>query len=229
MPASLRVFCLIIATALLVAAGCGEVPGPASKKSGKKPAKKPPPQTVQLPTVAADAYPSVDAAMAEVETLAKSSGPEISQQLIKIETWLNMQGQSIAADLAGKIKNPSAGIATRLTACRVIARSGSPLAIPTLIEATSVESRQLRLKAIESLGRAKPSSKEAVSKLLSLVDAKENDVRRVAINALASVGPPAKGAVPKLTGILNDVNEDETIRSAAKAALRSVDPRKGLM
>ena len=149
---------------------------------------------------------------------------------MKIEVWLNMQGQSIAADLAGKIKNPSVGIATRLTSCRVLAKSGSPLAIPTLIEAaTKVESRQLRLKAIESLGRVKPSSKEAVAKLLALVDEKENDVRRTAITGLANVGPPAKSAVPKMTAILNDVNEDETIRSAAKAALRSIDPRKGLM
>ncbi|MDX1946792.1 MAG: HEAT repeat domain-containing protein [Pirellulaceae bacterium] len=217
---------------MLLLAGCGEVPQAGSsstKKKSKKPLPKSPPM-VKMPEVSADAYASVDAAMAEVESLSTVSGAEVSQKLLRIEQWFMLQGDSIAPQLASKINNPSVGIATRLTSCRVLAKTKSPLAIPTLIEATgNKDSRQLRLKAIESLGRCKPSSTEAVSKLLSLVDEKENDVRRVAINGLASVGPSAKRAVPKLMDILNDPKEDETIRSAAKAALRSVDPRKGLM
>lgn len=221
---------LIIATAGLLAAGCGEVPGPAAKKSTKK--KTTPATSVAaapaMPEVKADAYPSVDAAMAEVETLSKSGDADTGMRLLKIETWLQMQGEKIAPDLAGKIKNPQTGLATRLTACRVLSRMG-PVAAPTLMEAAAGEPKQLRLKAIESLGRVQPSSREILDKLLALVDEDDFDTRKVALGAITNIGPPAKSAVPKLVSILNDVNEDETIRSLAKSALKKVDPRKGLM
>jgi HEAT repeat protein len=219
---------LIITTFALFAAGCGPAPitiEPVKKKpSVKKTTTKP----IALPTVAADAYPSIDAAMAEVETLSKSSDPDTGMRLLKIETWLNMQGEKSAPDLAARIKDPATGLATRLTACRVLARMG-PVAQPTLLEAAAGEPKQLRLKAIESLGRVKPSSKEILDKLLALVDGDDFDTRKAALGAIEDIGTPAKSAVPKLVGILNDVNEDETIRSLAKAALKKVDPRKGLM
>ena len=36
-----------------------------------------------------------------------------------------MQGDKIAGDLAERIKSPSAGLATRITACRILAKSKS--------------------------------------------------------------------------------------------------------
>ena len=214
-------------------AGCGEMPtaaGNASAKKKRKASSAAVANRPKLPEVSQGDFASLDAAMAEVETL--STDPEGGQKLLRIELWLTMQGDKIAPQLAALIKDPSAGLATRLTACRALARLG-PIATPTLLEAMSGEPKQLRLKAIESLGRVKPPSKEVVTRLVALLDEQDYEARKTALSALSNVGPPAKehdpAIVQKLMSILNDTKEDETIRALAKQALKSIDPRKGLM
>ena len=178
------------------------------------------------PPVSQDEYASVQAAWADVETL--SGDPAGGQRLLRIERWLDLQGDEIVAELAAKVEDPSAGLATRLTACRALARRG-PVATGPLLSATGGQPRQLRLKAIESLGRIEPSSAAIVEKLLSLVDDEDFEIRKAALGGLREVGPPANKASGKLQSLLNDPKEDETIRSLAKAALKAVDPRTGLM
>lgn len=223
-----RLFVLMMAVLLPVAlAGCGEMPVQAAKKPGKK-------QTAaavvddrpKLPEVAQADFASLDAAFAEVETLA--TDPAGGQKLVRVERWLGLQGDKIAGELAAKIKDPSVGLATRLTACRALGRLG-PVATPTLMEAIGGEPKQLRLKAIECLGRVEPSSDEIVTRLLVLVDDQDFETRKTAINGLKDVGVTAKNSAEKLQSLLNDPQEDETIRSVAKAALKAVDPRTGLM
>lgn len=215
--------------------GCGEVPVAASKKPAKKRTKVTPasqPAIVAPPKVEQDAYANVDAAMAEVEALARSDGEDDSQKLRRVETWLNMQGAAIAPDLAAKINDPAVGLATRLTACRVLARQGPVATAPLMTAIDQQESAQLRLKAIESLGRVKPTSPEAVHKLVSLIDHEDYDVSKGAVSALTRIGPPVKQHEPKIVDLLiarlNDTNEDETVRSLAKEALKKIDPRRGL-
>jgi HEAT repeat protein len=224
----------ILFAALVGLSGCGPV------AAAKKPAKKKPATTtvatrptLQAPKVEQSAYASVAAAMADVERVSTLDDPnEANETLLKVETWLNMQGARIAPELEALIKDTGAGLPSRLTACRVLARLG-PVALPTLLEATGGEPPLLRRKAIESLGRVKPPSAEAVTKLVSLLDDEDNEVRRSALGALGHIGQPAKQHEPqlvqKLTSILNDVNEDETVRSMAKDALKKIDPRRGLM
>jgi HEAT repeat protein len=218
---------MMAALLLAALAGCGEMPAQAAKKpSKKKAAAALVDDRPKLPTVTQSEYASLDAAFDEVETL--STDPTGGQKLVRIERWLGLQGDQIAGELAAKIKNPSVGLATRLTACRALARLG-PVATPTLMEAMDGEPKQLRLKAIECLGRVEPSSDEIVTKLLVLVDDEDFETRKAAINGLKDVGVPADRAAEKLQSILNDPKEDETIRSVAKAALKAVDPRTGLM
>ncbi len=223
-----RLSVLMIATLLpTMLTGCGEMPVQAAKKPGKKQqAAAVIDDRPKLPAVTQSEYASLDAAFAEVETL--SSDPTGGQKLVRIERWLGLQGDKIAGDLAAKIKDPSVGLATRLTACRALARLG-PVATPTLMEAIGGEPKQLRLKAIECLGRVEPPSEEIVTKLLALVDGQDFETRKTAINGLKDVGVLANSAAEKLQSILNDTKEDETIRSVAKAALKAVDPRTGLM
>ena len=167
--------------------------------------------------------------MPHLPTLKRSPPTRLAgRSCSRIERWLGLQGDKIAGELAAKIKDPSIGLATRLTSCRVLARLG-PVATPTLLEAIGGEPKQLRLKAIECLGRVEPSSDEIVTKLLALVDEQDFETRKTAINGLKDVGVPAQAAAEKLQSILNDPKEDETIRSVAKAALKAVDPRTGLM
>jgi HEAT repeat protein len=221
----MRLICLL--GLLVLAAGCGEVPA-AKRPTKKKPTRATPvvDDRPKLPKVTQAEYASLEAAWADVEKV--SGDPAGGQKLVRIELWLNLQGDRIAPELEAKIKDPAAGLATRLTACRVLARLG-PKAMPTLMEATAGEPKQLRLKAIECLGRIEPSSAEIVKKLLALVDDQDFATRKEALEGLADIGPPARQAADKLQSILNDANEDETIRSLAKAALKKVDPRTGLM
>src|SRR6187401_2378453 len=124
-PAATALLSMLV---VLVIAGCGEMPAAAAKKPVKKKAARPAAATRPAPTppkVAADAYASVDAAMAEVEGVVGSDASEANEKLLKVETWLNMQGAKIAPELEAKIKDPAVGLATRLTACRVLTRQGA--------------------------------------------------------------------------------------------------------
>lgn len=214
--------------------GCGEVPAAGAKKkpAPRKAFATPVVAPMAAPKVEQDDYANVEAAMTEVEALAKSSDETTSQKLLKIELWLNMQGAKIAPELEAMIKDPAVGLATRLTACRVLARQG-PAAVPTLLEAAAGEPQQLRRKAIECLGRVKPTTAEAVHKLVALIDDPDYEMRKSGLAAIGNVGPPAKEHAPnlveELTSILNNINEDETVRSLAKDALKKIDPRRGLM
>ena len=142
------------------------------------------------------------------------------------------RGRRIAPDLEALIKDKAAGLRTRLTACRVLTRLG-PVSVPALLVAVEDETQQLRLKAIECLGRVKPTSADVVTRLVALMDNENYEIRKSAFRAITVVGPPAKQHDPqlveKLTNTLNDLKEDETIRSLAHDALKKIDPRKGLM
>jgi hypothetical protein len=61
------------------------------------------------------------------------------------------------------------------------------------------------------------------------LDEEDFDTRKAALSGLGAIGPPAKAAAPaiveKLTGLLNNLEEEDTIRTAAHAALKKIDPR----
>ena len=224
----------VIAVLLCFLVGCG---GQASGKSAKKTSKKavpkkpvepfvPPPPP---PKVDQDAFANVDAAMAKVEELVKDQDEKTGKEMLIVETWLQMQGDKIAPELAAKIKDTDGPLPTRITACRIVMKLGPSAATPILMEAAASEPRELRVKAIECLGRLKPTSKQIVEKVIGLIDDPDYEHRKAAIGALASIGKPAAAAKDRLQAILNDMKENETIRSLAKKALKEVDPRKGLM
>ena len=218
---------MICASACLLIAGCGEMPVAAQKPTAKKtpttPQMLPPP-----PVVPADAYPSVAAALAEAEAAATSGQAEDQPKRVRVEQWLNMQGAKIEPELSAVVRDASAGLESRITACRVLARMGAA-ATPALMAATGSETKSVRLKAIESLGRIKPPTKEIVEKLIALLDEQDFETRKAALSGLGAIGPPAKAAAPaiveKLTGLLNNLEEEDTIRTAAHAALKKIDPR----
>jgi HEAT repeat protein len=226
---------LAIAALLCILAGCGGqgTGGKSAKVASKKgtlqksPEKFIPPPPP--PRVDQDAYANVDAAMAAVEELVKYQDEKTGQELLKVETWLQMQGDKIAPELAAKLRDTAGPLPTRITACRIVMKLGPAAATPVLMEALASEPRELRVKAIECLGRLKPTSKQIVEKVVSLIDDPDYEQRKAAIGALASIGQPAGQAKDRLQAILNDTKEDETIRSLAKKALKSVDPRQGLM
>lgn len=237
MPKRLTVLLALAALSMFLS-GCGGQPAARSKATSKKVSAK---NTVARktaepfvlppspPKVEQDAFASVDEAMAAVEELVKNPGEKQGQELMKVETWLQMQGTRITPQLAEKIKDQKEPLPTRITACRVLTRLGPAAATPVLMEATASEPKELRVKAIECLGRIKPTTSDIVDKVIVLVDDPDYEQRKAALGSLASIGKPAAKAKDRLMEILNDTQEDETIRSLAKKALKEVDPRTGLM
>ncbi len=112
--------------------------------------------------------------------------------------------------------------------CSTLSQLG-PDAAPHLIKVLSSDKLALRKRAADQLGFIKPTTPKVIDTLIALLDDKEHDVRLYAIKSLDTIGEPANKATPKLQSILNsldDKRDSETLRSAAKEALKSVDPRK---
>jgi hypothetical protein len=224
---------------LLVALAATLLPGCSPATAQKQPAKKQATTTTvaarpapRPPQVEQSTYADVAAAMADVESVAGLDADAANKVLLKAEAWLNLQGPRIAPELEALIQDDQAGLRTRLTACRVLTRQG-PISVPTLLAAAENSVQQLQLKAIECLGRVKPTSAEVVGRLVKLTSAENYEIRKGALRALAAIGPPAKEHDPQLVELLtttfNNLSEDETVRSLAHDALKKIDPRKGLM
>jgi HEAT repeat protein len=210
-----------------VLSGCGERPvatAESNSKKKKKPATKPATK-IDIPD---NLYSSVPEALADVSRLVASNDPNAGHLLLKTETWIVRQGPSNVPLLAERVADENESLHIRITACRVLSKLGAP-GRAAVTKATESSKKELRVKAIECLGRINPVEKASVDRLISLLDDKDNDIRRAAILGLTATKEHGRAAVPKLMATLNNVNEDETIRSLAKVALKSVDPRKGLM
>jgi len=208
--------------------GCGDRPTASSK-----PAKKKKSEAVEVQPVAdvpPATYASVPEALAAVEEMSASGNPS-SQELMRIEQWLSSKGTQAAPELSTALADSNRHLAVRITACRALSRLGAAGKEP-LLNASSAEPRQLRLKATECLGRITPTDKAIVDNLVASLEHKDFDQRKAALTALATIGPAASKAEPKLvdklTTLLNDTKQDETIRGLAKTALKKVDPRTGL-
>jgi HEAT repeat protein len=216
---------------ILVCAGCGERPAANAQKPDKKKRKLEPPPSQPAPKFEIDAnkYPSLDAALADVKAIAaRKNDPKAGQELLITETWIVRQGDKNVSALAERVADDGEDLAVRMTACRALSKLGAP-GRAAVTAATDSPKKELRVKAIECLGRIDPVDKTSVDKLIVLLDDKDNDVRRAALLGLTATGKDGSKATNKLQNMLNDVKEDDRIRDLVKGALKAVDPRKGLM
>lgn len=210
------------AAILLLTVGCGEVPGP--KAAAKSPKKKveapPPPPKVE---VKPDAFSSIPEALSAIVEAQQAND---QKKILIGEEWIRMQGDSAGPILTETLENDAAPLAARIAACRGLSRLGPATGKSSLLKALDSPTEQLRLKACESLALMKPHEPDVVAKMIALVDGKDERMRLMAVNGLRVIGPPAKEAEPKLLAILNSQEESDTLRAAAKAALKSCAPRK---
>ncbi|QDU26297.1 HEAT repeat protein [Anatilimnocola aggregata] len=227
------VWVLLLLPSLFLVVGCGERPV-ATADSGAKSVKKKRPLAKNIPQPATkidvpeDLYDSPAAALADVKRWVDSKDSKAGQVLLKTEAWLIRRGDAIVPELTARVEDTSEDLAIRMTACRVLSKMG-PVGRPAVLAAIDSSPQQLRVKAIESLGRIKPADKASVDKLIKLLDDKEYDIRKAALLGISATEKAGASATTRLMKLLNDTNEDETIRSLAKVALKKVDPRKGLM
>lgn len=208
--------------------GCGADAKPSgskgTKSTAKNAAKSHPAKPKPPPSVPADAFPDLAAAIESLKTAAKASDTE---NFVRAEQWIVMQGEAGLEPLGKILNDPQAEMEHRIAVCRTLRRLGTKTKVP-FKQALGDDSQQIRLNAIKSLGLIEPTDPEIIQTLVGYLE-KKNDVRTrtEAIFALANIGAPAKDAVgDKLVQLLNDPNENETVRGAARRALDEVAPRR---
>ena len=234
--------CLAAVLALVLLSGCGSSPPPTAQVSAKKPSKKearaetppaPKPKPKPALTVAQDAFPDTKQAIAAVAAALQSSGDAENDKNEKAEVpkalaWLNMNKDTSVPQLADFLKRPDEELETQIATGWALGRMG-PAATPTLLANVDHPIRQVRMKVVESLSIITPPDANAIAKLIELLKSDDQPTRQVAIQGLARIGPPAKAAAESLVAILNNTSESEALRNDAKAALKKVDKRRGLM
>jgi HEAT repeat protein len=219
--------------ASLILSGCqptGSIPdkGQQQAKADRSTAsKKTTPVTTPKSTakteVPQDAYQDVTEAIAALIEAAKTSDTRAFE---RAETWLVRQGAPAVDPLAQILNDEQADMVMRIAVCRPLRKLGPP-AIPVFKRALESSSLLVQLNAIKGLGSIRPAGADSISTLGGLLDAEQDRVRREAILALANIGPPAKEACAgRLIALLNDTEENETLRDAAKRALEEISPRR---
>ena len=217
---------------VLLLPGCdgGKKPSPAKNRAsahktpaggGSAGAANPKPKAASK--VPADAFPNLDAAIESLKTAAKASDTEA---FVRAEQWIVMQGDAGVEPLGKILNDQQAELEHRIAVCRTLRRLG-PKAKAPFQQALHDKSQQIQLNAIKGLGLIEPTDKDTIETLKGYLDHKEPRYRTEALFALANIGPPAQEAVEeKLIGMLNDMQENETVRGAAKKALDEVAPRR---
>lgn len=92
------------------------------------------------------------------------------------------------------------------TVADALRRIGSA-AVPSLIQSLKSSDPDLRLQAIEILGRMGPEAKDAVPDLIERLGDDDPRVRKMAVRALGQIGPAAAAAVPELIRILQSSDQ----------------------
>jgi hypothetical protein len=210
--------------------GCGTAPSPKPVASSAKPKAKTtattPVRASPPPTVAADRFASLPDA---IEAMQKAAVAGDSEASIQVEKWLVMQGGASVAPLSALVSDEQAHLAHRIAAARVLRKLGPP-AKPALLAALGSSSQQMQLNAIKGLSLIRPTDADIIQRLDSLLSNAELRVRQEAILGLANIGEPAgEHCTEHLLAILNNAQENETLRDAAKIALTKVNPRRKLV
>lgn len=227
---------------LLFTTGCGAAPAKATRKttkaaagrSSKKVETPPPPQPVAPPeqpdtSVTAATFADIPAA---IDAMKAAATADDSTAAIKAEKWLFLQGAAAIEPLSAVALDEQADLAHRIAACRALRQLGAKVphgaqVKPTFLAAADSSQSLVQINGVKGLGLLRPTDAEIIGKLAALLDSPEQRLRQEAILALANVGEPAeKQCTDRLLAILNDTSEPESLRSAAKTALKQVNPRR---
>jgi HEAT repeat protein len=223
--AVIGVFCLLIA-------GCGEIEDAealaeaerlAAEKAAQEAAKWKPPEVAAKPPARKE-FADIDEAWTVLSEAAKKENTDQIWAAIK---WLAAQGQPTIERMTAIMNDAAADVADRLAACMVLGHIGDP-ARKELLAALTSDLFNVRARAAQELGDMRPLTKETIAALLKrLDDEKDNRVLVQVIKALGEIGEPAKAATPKLLAIRDGPDKyDDTLRNAAHAAVKKVDPRR---
>lgn len=221
--------CLVLAGVVSIALGCGAAPAkkPVAAPEPKPPAVKPtatksqPPVAAPAP-VTADSFPnSVEAVKALVQAVSDSN----SEEFARAQSWLLLQKATAIPAVGDLVRDEAAPLFARTAGCKILAQLGSE-AVQPLLDASQNDAPRVQHVAIEQLGNVRPSNQHIATKLIELTQGTDNEIRLAAILGITHVDPPVTDAADVMLAILNNTDEPESLRSAAKECLKKVNPRK---
>ncbi len=217
---------LFVGSLAVFLAGCGTSPDPSASGQGSPGESAPNSNsesvktTSEVPPLDFEDVPAALAALLEAAHASETS------DFLRTEKWLVTHGDAAVEPLATIVTDEDADLADRIAVCRVLWKMG-PAAKPALNETLDSPIQQMRLNAIKGLGLVRPTDDEIIQTLANLMDEGPERVRRETILAICSIGPAAHEICgEKLLALLGDMDENETLRDAAKRALEAVSPRK---
>ena len=223
---------VIVGVFCLFSAGCGPIEDPeavaeaerlAAERAAEEAAKWKRPEVPAKPPAQTE-FTDIDEAWA---VLSEAATKENTDQIWAAIKWLAAQGQPTIERMTATMNDPAADVADRLAACMVLGYIGDP-ARKELLAALSSDLFNVRARAAQELGEMRPLTKETIAALLTKLN-EEQDSRVLVqvIMALGEIGEPAKAAAPKLLAIRDGPdNYDDTLRNAAHAAIKKIDPRR---
>ena len=215
---------VIFLLAALTFIGCGasdDGTNTASNNSGTPANADPQPDRIDPPDEAPISFNSVEEA---IEGLKTAAGDQ--KVLAAAISWLSSHGDVAIVPLVAEMNNESGDLQTRVYACAALGSIGAA-AEKELIAALDSSTPQIRYRASKGLGQIKPSTRPIILKLVELMKHEDVNTRKEAVLALEKIGTAAELiATEPLIAMLNNEQENETVRDAAKRALKSVNPRR---
>lgn len=151
---------------------------------------------------------------------SSSIPPAVREQLEKTESGNQATRQTLSAE-------PSEGStgfsihqrnewSLQETVADALRRIG-PAAVPSLTQSLKSTDSDLRLRAVEILGRMGPEAKDAIPDLIERLGDDDPRVRKAAVRALGQIGPSAAAAVPELIRILQSADDQSPRGNSAQS------------
>lgn len=208
----------------MLGCGGGEPAAPAPPAKPKKAAKAVDPKPEPRTPVDPNAFASVPEAIKGYVTAA---GSDDQKRMALANEWMIAQGPAAVLPLSKVLADETAPAEQRIVAAKVLGRlPGTKAALLAAIDAKKPE---VRVNVVQSLGLVRPVDAEIVAKCIELTGDKDPQIQRYAIASLGKMEAAAKDAVPLLQRLLNDRDQNDTIRAEARKSLKAIDPRRGLM
>ena len=209
---SFRPLAIVVTILLLVASGCGKVPGTGKKKNS----------TRRRTTVPADAYDSIAEGVDELLESTKTNNLAKQDRAV---AWLADRGEPAIDPLANILGSSDHSESARIVACQVLSKLG-PGARPALLRASGDSTRMVRRSATRRLGLIQPTDQQTVDRLVTLLGHEDQQTRRAAVQSLGSIGKPAETAIDPLVNLYHDRKNMDLLRNDAVQALKKINPRK---
>jgi HEAT repeat protein len=145
---------------------------------------------------------------------------------------LGKMGKSAVPTLVKLVEDDKQKKDRRRTVAEMIAKMKASdvaaQAVPMLTKLLKEKDADLKMDAIQDLGRYGAEAKSAVPVLADMLKPNDNNVRGAVLNTLGQLGPEAKAAIPALEALRDsEKDQDKRFKKPAEDTLKKIQATKG--